>query len=389
MLHVRRGQKYGYSPNIKASYGYFHYSSPSVYPLARLYIFSQNLTGCVAKYDKSVEIHVVLQDGTPCVISTRATRSNPQKTILTATMKRTFSPVKVFCSLLIAGVFLFSNTASAQVKISCDAPKIKDWKGEAKLTAEFAKQQCDEAKELAKRANNMRKESEWFKNNGEAEKDKAKELRDQHKNRMRDAEKRREESEKVGDRRRDHEKEIEENLRFLEKRNEDLSQEITFEVYDTVSVAKPVVNGLDWKMGQDNAVESYASYKESLMTLLETDQLAVDSMGTLLTGEGESILQRAELHDRRAQQHFATAATTIKVAEQLEGAAMVSERAAIMQTVKATLQYVSLNSTSGGKKTKKEVERGISFIESHLDKLPDDVALFAQYEIAKAEDNMQ
>ena len=314
---------------------------------------------------------------------------NPQTIILIAAMKSLISPTRSVFSLMIIGLFVISNTAFAQVKISCDGPKIKEWNGEAKLTAEYGKQQCDEAKELVKRAERLRKESEWLKENGESEQGKAKDLRDQHKNRMRDSEKRREEAEKVADRRHDHEKDIEDNLRFLEKRNRDLSQEITFNVDDTVSVAKPAVNGVDWNMGQENAMESFESYKESISTLLEMDQMAVDSMGALLEGEGSSILERAELHDRRAQQHFATAAQSLKVAEQLEAAALVSERAATMHIVKATLQFVTLNSSNGGKKMKREVERGISFIQDNLDKLPNDVALFAQYEVEKAKEELR
>ena len=304
-------------------------------------------------------------------------------------MKSSISPTKGALSALIIGLFFVSNIAVAQVKISCDAPKIKEWNGEAKMTAEFGKQQCDEAKDLVKRAERLRKESEWFKNNGEAEQEKAKELRDQHKNRMRDAEKRGEEAEKVADRRKDHERDLQDNLKFLDKRNAELSEEITFEIEDTVSVATPSVNGMDWKMGQEKAMESFSTYEESIITLLETDQMAVDSMSVLLAGEGNSILQRAELHDRRAQQHFATAAQGIRVAEQLEAAAQVSERAATMHIVKATLQFVNLNSSTGGKKMKKEVERGISFIQDNLDKLPNDVALFAQYEIEKAKEELR
>lgn len=286
-------------------------------------------------------------------------------------------------SLLFIVSLFFVQSVSAQIRVSCDAPKLRDIGGDAKVTLEIGNQQCDEAKELAKRAENLRKESEWLKNNGESEKNKAKELRDQHENRMRDAEKRQEEATKVTERREDHNKEIEDHLKFLEKRNRKFSEEITFQVYDTVSVATPVVNGLDWKMGQDNAVEGFETYEADILELLEMDEMAVDSMSILLAGEGNSILRRAELHELRSQKHFATAAVTLQVAEQLEGAAMVTERAALMHAIKATLLYVNDKSTASSKRVRKDVDRGISFIEDNLDKLPNDVALFAQYEIAK------
>lgn len=298
-------------------------------------------------------------------------------------MKRTIIPFTRIAGLfLLIGLF-YTQQATAQIRVSCDAPKVRDWGGEAKVTLEMGKQQCDEAKELAKRAANLRKESEWFKDNAESEKNKAKELREQHENRMRDAEKRKEEAMKVTDRRENHEEEIEEHLEFLEKRNRKFSQEITFQVYDTVSVAKPVVNGLDWKMGQEKAMESIDVYMTNIMELLETDKAAVDSMGILLEGEGNSILKRAELHELRSQQHFTTAATSLQVAEQLEGAAKVTERAAMMHTIKATLQFINEKASANSKRVKKDLERGIGFVEENLDKLPDDVALFAQYEIAK------
>ena len=288
-----------------------------------------------------------------------------------------------YASLLFIISLFFVQNVSAQVRVSCDAPKLRDIGGDAKVTLEIGNQQCEEAKELAKRAENLREESEWLKNNGESEKNKAKELREQHENRMRDAEKRKEEASKVTERREDHQKEIEEHLKFLEKRNRKFSEEITFQVYDTLSVAKPVVNGLDWKMGQDNAKEGLENYETNIMELLKMDEMAVDSMSILLEGEGSSILRRAELHEQRSQLHFSTAATTLQVAEQLEGAAMVTERAALMHAIKATLLYVNDKSTASSRRVRKDVEKGISFIEDNLDKLPDDVALFAQYEIAK------
>ena len=298
-------------------------------------------------------------------------------------MKRTITPMTRIAGLFIVISLFFVTTTSAQIRVSCDAPKLRDIGGDAKVTLEIGKQQCDEAKGLAKRASDLRKESEWLKNNAESEKNKAKELQEQYENRMRDAEKRTEEAMKVTERRSDHEKEIEEHLKFLDKRNRKFSEEISFQVYDTVSVAKPVVNGLDWEMGQEKAVEGFETYKTNIMELLNTDEMAVDSMGILLAGEGQSIMQRAKLHELRSQQHFATAATTLQVAEQLEGAAMVTERAALMHAIKATLFYVNDKSTADSKRVRKDVEKGISFIEDNLDKLPDDVALFAQYEIAK------
>ena len=94
-------------------------------------------------------------------------------------------------------------------------------------------------------------------------------------------------------------------------------------------------------------------------------------------------MKRAELHELRSQQHFTTAATSLQVAEQLEGAAMVTERAAMMHTIKATLQFIGEKASADSKRVKKDLERSIEFVEENLDKLPDDVALFAQYEIAK------
>lgn len=297
-------------------------------------------------------------------------------------MKRTIIPLKKYLGLLLfVGVFI-SQSAMAQIRVSCDAPKVRDW-ASAKVTLEVGKQQCEEAKELAKRASDLRKESEWFKNNAESEKNKAKELREQFENRFRDAAKRKEEAQDVVDRQSKHEDEIDDHLKFLDRRNKKFSEEITFTVYDTVSVAKPVVNGLDWKMGQEKAIEGFETYKTNIMELLEVDEMAVDSMGILLEGEGASIQRRAELHEMRSQQHFTTAATTLQVAEQLEGAAQVTERAAVMHLIKATLEFVGEKRTANSKRVKKDVDRGVSFIEENLDKLPDDVALFAQYELAK------
>ena len=306
---------------------------------------------------------------------------HPQNEYVLKTMNR-FTPVMKYKTLLLLLSLLLTQQAVGQVRISCDEPKVRDW-ASAKVTLEIGKQQCDEAKDLAKMATNLRKESEWFKNNAESEKNKAKELREQHENRMRDSKKRLEEASDVEERKEKHEKEIEEYLEFLEKRNKKFSEEITFTVYDTSSVATPIVNGLDWKMGQEKVIEGLDNYKMNVMALLDTDESAIDSMGILLEVEGNSILQRAEMHEMRSQQHFTTAATTLQLAEQMEGAAQVTERAAVMHLVKATIEFVSEKATANSKRVKKDVERGVSFIEENLDKVPDDVALYAQYEIAK------
>lgn len=300
------------------------------------------------------------------------------------TMKRFIHPQLKSALLLIIGLMLIPDV-QAQIRVSCDGPKVRKWEGEAKVTVEVGKQTCDEAKDLAKHAADLRKESEWFKNKGEDEQNKAKGLRDQHGNRMRDATKRTEEAMKISDRKEYHEEAIEKYEKFLEKRNRTFSEEIEFPVYDSVSVAKSVVNGLDWAMGHDKALEGMEAYETNIMELLEKDELAVDSMGVLLAGEGASILRRAELHEARAQQHFATAAATLQLAERFEGAAQVTERAATMHLVKASLQYMMEKRTADSKRVQKDVERAVEYIQDNLDKLPEEAALYAQYELAKVD----
>ncbi|MEZ4699673.1 MAG: hypothetical protein R2834_05045 [Rhodothermales bacterium] len=271
-------------------------------------------------------------------------------------------------TLLFAGWFVLAGTSYGQIKVSCDAPNITRWKGDMALSIEAAKQDCEEAERLAKRASEMRKDVKEHDKKADTELKRAKALRDEARDKRKESERRNDESTSVLNDAKREVNRMQEHSDAIGNWSNALSLRIPFRFGAVDTVAVPTVQGIESETARNDAIAAFETYAGEVKQLAEGEAEAVEQLALYLEQEAASLDARADLHEQRAGRYRSTMAAAERAADRLETAARVSEDAAILHQLNAAMRFLAQE--EGNTDARKEIERAINFVNDNLSRLP-------------------
>ena len=282
-------------------------------------------------------------------------------------------------------ILFFANPALAQTDVDCDTPKRIKWEGEAAVTIEAGKQECEEAKRLAGMANDMFDRANKHKEIAERQRKRAEELRKDAKGKRDTSKDRDKDFKKLPKDHEDLTKRNNEVLDMFTGGGDGLAQKASFTGAEGSVTEVPSFNGYTWADVKTTSKEAMDAYVESSTSLHQVELEAAESMVLYFEQQATMLEQDAELRDSRATQHTEVAAAAEQAAHQIVAAAHVREQASILHTVMGTMAFLN----EGNARDKKEVERAIKYIESQLGKMPQSVAKEAQTVLTSSRESIQ
>jgi hypothetical protein len=282
---------------------------------------------------------------------------------------------------------MLAAPASAQVKISCDPPSFTRWTGESALSIEASRQDCQEAERLARRADEMRKDVKKHEKKADAELKQARALRKGVEDRRKEAAARNKEASEVRDL---AEKEVDRMLEHSDavaSWSNALSVRIPFRLGDVDTVAVPMIQGIASETARNDAISGFEAYAKEVRALAEGEAVAVDAIATYLEEEATTLEDRAVLHDQRAERYRSIGAAAREAAERLETAARVTQEAALLHQLNASMRFLA--ETEGQTESKKEIDKAIKFVNGNMSRLPAGVAREASALVSRSREALQ
>lgn len=288
--------------------------------------------------------------------------------------------LRLVLSLLVLFLAFPLGQAQAIQKVSCKPPKITKWQGQAAMSIEAGKQECDEAARMIKEAQNLKKEAKAHNNKAGKQRKRAEKIRNEAKDKRKAAKISADAGHDVVRSSEDKQRRLQEKADLIASFGEGFSQNISFRIEGADTTTAPVYNNLEWADAQKLSVESVEAYQEALLILDEGEQEAVEELERLFEEEAMMLETNADIQELRADQFAAAAVAAELAAEKIENAARVRERAATLFYVKGALAFIESKSDDEG--AQKEIGKAIKYVENNMKALPTVVVRHAQKVIA-------
>jgi hypothetical protein len=166
-----------------------------------------------------------------------------------------------------------------------------------------------------------------------------------------------------------------------------LSVRIPFRLGDVDTVAVPMIQGIASETARNDAISGFEAYAKEVRALAEDEAVAVDAIATYLEEEATTLEDRAALHDQRAERYRSIGAAAREAAERLETAARVTQEAALLHQLNASMRFLA--ETEGRTQSKKEIDKAIKFVNGNMSRLPAGVAREASALVSRSREALQ